>query len=81
VFGTTSKESEFDARGLEALANAVRLAAPRPLVAIGGIQARHLSSLRRVGVDGFAVISGVAAADDPTAAARVLMAGFAESGV
>lgn len=81
VFGTTSKESEFDARGLEALENAVRLAAPRPLVAIGGIQARHLSGLRRVGVDGFAVISGVAAADDPIAAARVLMAGFAESGV
>ena len=80
VFGTTSKESEFDARGLEALATAIRLAAPRPLVAIGGIQARHLGDLRRVGVGGFAVISGVAGADDPIVAARGLMAGFLGSG-
>jgi thiamine-phosphate pyrophosphorylase len=78
VFGTTSKESEFDARGLEALAIAIRLAAPRPLIAIGGIQTSHLVDLRRIGVGGFAVISGIAAAKDPTAAARELMAGFEE---
>ena len=80
VFGTTSKKSEFDARGLEALATAVRLSAPRPLVAIGGIQSQHLTDLRRVGVGGFAVISGVAGADDPIIAARELMTAFAESG-
>ena len=80
VFGTTSKESEFDARGLEALTTAVRLSAPRPLVAIGGIQSQHLADLRRVGVGGFAVISGVAGADDPIIAARELMTAFAESG-
>jgi thiamine-phosphate pyrophosphorylase len=77
VFGTTSKESEFDARGLEALATAVRLAAPRPLVAIGGIQSHHLGDLRRAGVGGFAVISGVAGANDPILAARELMTAFA----
>lgn len=76
VFGTTSKESEFGARGLEALASAVRLAAPRPLIAIGGIQVGHLEALRRVGVGGFAVISGVAGADDPVAATRLLIDGF-----
>ena len=80
VFGTTSKESEFDARGLEALRTATRLASPRPLIAIGGIEARHLGDLRRAGVGGFAVISGVAGADDPIAAARALMAGFEEYG-
>ena len=79
VFGTTSKESEFDARGLEALGEATRLALPRPLIAIGGIEARHLADLRLAGVGGFAVISGVAGADDPIAAARALMAGFAQS--
>jgi thiamine-phosphate pyrophosphorylase len=78
VFGTTSKTSEFDARGLEALVRATRLAAPRPLVAIGGIQLSHLSDLRRAGVGGFAVISSVAAAQDPVAAAGDLMRGFAE---
>lgn len=77
VFGTTSKVSEFHARGLDALVMATRLASPRPLIAIGGIQLAHLSDLRTAGVGGFAVISGVAAADDPIAAARALMAGFA----
>lgn len=80
VFGTTSKESGFEARGLEALADAVHLAAPQPLIAIGGIQIDHLGDLRRAGVGGVAVISSVTAADDPIAAARALMAGFAESG-
>ena len=78
VFGTTSKKSEFDARGLEALATAVRLSAPRPLVAIGGIQSHHLADLRRVGVGGFAVISGVAGAEDPIIAARESMTAFTE---
>ena len=76
VFGTTSKTSEFDARGLEALAVAVELASPRPLVAIGGIQLGHLDALRAVGVGGIAVISVVAGARDPIRAARELMAGF-----
>ena len=79
VFGTTSKASEYEARGLEALAEAVRLAAPRPLIAIGGIQSRHLSALREAGAAGLAVISVVAAAADPVAAARALVAGFTGS--
>jgi thiamine-phosphate pyrophosphorylase len=81
VFGTTSKESEFDARGLDALEAAVGIAAPRPLIAIGGIRADHLLDLRRVGVGGFAVISNVAGAVDPIEAARTLMKGFAEAAI
>jgi len=79
VFGTTSKESDYSKRGLDALREAVVLAAPRPLVAIGGIQAAHLDDLREAGVGGFAVISVVAAAEDPTAAARDLIARFSGS--
>lgn len=77
VFGTRSKDSPFTARGLEAVATAVALAAPRPLVAIGGIGVDALAALRARGVAGVAVISAVADAQDPEAAARALVAAFA----
>lgn len=80
VFGTRSKDSPFSARGLEAVAEAVRAAAPRPLVAIGGIEARDLPALRGLGVAGIAVISAIAAAADPERAAGELMAAFDSGG-
>lgn len=76
VYGTTSKDSDYSERGVEALRNAVALAAPRPLIAIGGIGAQHVHELRQAGVGGFAVISVVAAAEDPIAAASGLVADF-----
>ena len=76
VFGTRSKDSPFSARGLEAVAEAVRTAAPRPLVAIGGIEMSDLAALRALGVAGVAVISAVAAAADPERAAGELIAAF-----
>lgn len=78
VFGTTSKESDYDQRGLEALREAVALAAPRPLVAIGGITIDRVAALRDAGVAGFAVISVVAAAEDPVVATSDLVARFCE---
>ncbi|MFK7895014.1 MAG: thiamine phosphate synthase [Myxococcota bacterium] len=76
VFGTTSKASEYEERGLAALRGAVRRAAPRPLIAIGGITPDHLGRLADAGVRGFAVISAVAAAADPEEAARKLSLQF-----
>lgn len=76
VFGTTSKESDYSERGLEALRKAVALAAPRPLVAIGGIDPGHVADLKGAGVGGFAVISVVAAAADPAKAAADLIERF-----
>jgi thiamine-phosphate pyrophosphorylase len=76
VFGTTSKDSDYDARGLESLSEAVRLAVPRPLIAIGGIEEHHLEGLREAGVGGFAVISVIAAAEDPVSKVRALVAAF-----
>ncbi len=73
VFGTTSKVSEYTARGCDAVAEAVRLAAPRPLVAIGGIERRHLGDLRDAGVAGVAVISAILGATDPEAATRTFV--------
>jgi len=76
VFGTTSKESEFDARGLEALALAAKLASPRPLIAIGGIQLSDVSDLRDSGAAGIAVISAIVGSKDPTGATRAFIRAF-----
>lgn len=81
IFGTTSKASAYEARGLDALREAVALAAPRPLIAIGGITAAQLPGLREAGAAGIAVISVVAAAADPVAATRALVAGFSDAPV
>lgn len=51
-----------------------------PSVAIGGISARNAPELRGTGVEGIAVVSAIAGADDPTAAARELRAAFGLSG-
>jgi thiamine-phosphate pyrophosphorylase len=76
VFGTKSKASPYDARGEDALARAVRAAAPRPLVAIGGIGAANLAVVAAAGAAAAAVISAVAGADDPRAATRALVDAF-----
>ena len=78
VFGTTSKTSEWSARGLPALAEAVALAHPLPLIAIGGVDLDQLGGLRRAGAAGFAVISAVAGAADAAGSVRMLSAGWAE---
>jgi thiamine-phosphate pyrophosphorylase len=73
VFGTTSKESPHPARGLALLHEAAALVAPLPLVAIGGIHAGNAAAVIAAGAAAVAVISAVAGADDPDAAARALV--------
>ena len=79
VFGTQSKLSPYDARGLEYLAEAVRRVAPLPLVAIGGIGAGNLAEVARAGAAGAAVISAVAASPDPVRATRELVEAWEKS--
>jgi len=74
VFGTSSKDSPYPARGLAALAEAARVVAPRPLVAIGGIDASRARAAMRAGAAAVCAISAVAGAGDMEAAARVLVA-------
>ena len=71
VFGTASKESGYDARGVAGLAQAVGRAG-RPVVAIGGIAERNLSQVRAAGARAAAVISAIADAHDPAEATRRL---------
>jgi thiamine-phosphate pyrophosphorylase len=79
VFGTRSKSSPYEARGLSLLADVVRLVAPRPVIAIGGIDAGNAREITRAGAAGAAVISAVAAADDPEQAARDLAAALQDT--
>ncbi len=74
VFGTTSKDSPYDARGLDLVAEVVAAVAPRPVVGIGGIDAANAAALRDAGAAGAAVISAVATAADPVGAVRELAA-------
>jgi thiamine-phosphate pyrophosphorylase len=79
IFGTTSKLTDWGPRGLPALAEVVRLSAPRPVVAIGGIDAGNIASVARAGAAA-AVVSAVAGADDPRAATRELVTRLAGAG-
>jgi len=76
VFGTSSKPTPHAARGLAALAAAAARAAPRPLVAIGGIDAEHVGAVLAAGARGVAVLSAVAGAADPAAATERLVRAF-----
>lgn len=76
VFGTTSKETRFAARGVERLAAAAARVAPRLLVAIGGIDAARIGAVRAAGARGAAVLSAVAGAPDPAAATERLVRAF-----
>lgn len=79
VFRTPSKDSPYTPRGVARLAQVVRLVAPRPVVAIGGLDAKGAAEAVRSGAAAVAVISAVAGAPDPEAAARELTRALGES--
>lgn len=64
------------ARGVDALREIVRAAAPTPVLAIGGITAPRVAELRAAGAAGCAVIGAVLGAPDPGSAARALVAAW-----
>ena len=59
-------------RSLEELAD-LRRVSPRPIVVGGGVKAADIPALAKTGVDGFFVVSAVAGAPDPYAAAKELV--------
>ncbi|HHO50486.1 MAG TPA: thiamine phosphate synthase [Deltaproteobacteria bacterium] len=75
VFSTQHTSRPRPVQGLERLARA-RAVVPEgvPLVAIGGITAGRLASVRSAGASAWAVIGAIAGADDPVAATRALSA-------
>ena len=76
LFSSSSKESDYSARGIEMLRQAVA-AAGRPVVAIGGITGQNLEDVARAGAAAAAVISAIANAVDPAAETTRLAAVFA----
>ncbi len=72
IFDTTSKRDPDPVRGLEGLRRAA-LRCSRPLVAIGGIAVDNVADVIRAGAKAAAVIGAIAAAANPTTAARDLI--------
>lgn len=71
VFASTTKAGVRTPRGVEMLAQAVRLSRI-PVVAIGGIDRTNLDAVRATGVAGWAVIGAIWGASDVRAAIRCL---------
>jgi thiamine-phosphate pyrophosphorylase len=65
VFGTRSKETGYQAVGLELVGAAAKLAGELPVVAIGGITLENARSVIDAGAAAVAVISDLLVGDDP----------------
>jgi len=70
VWGTGTKP-DANARGLEGL-SAIAATTELPVVGIGGIDSANAATVIAAGASGVAVISAVAASDDPASATREL---------
>lgn len=73
VFGTTSKDTGYDAVGLERVAIATQLAGSIPVVAIGGITIENASSVIAAGAASVAVIGDLLAGGDPERRVRAFL--------
>ena len=69
IYPTTLKVMPYEPVGLVRLAEWAKLAAPYPVVAIGGISLERLPGVLACGVDGVAVVSAVTLAVNPRQAA------------
>lgn len=73
---TGTKTDAGDAIGVSGFRRIVELAAGRPCIAIGGITPADVPAVLEAGGAGVAVVSGILAAPDVTAAARAYAAAF-----
>lgn len=65
VFGTSTKETGYDAVGVELVEAAARRAPTRPIVAIGGVTLENAASVWEAGACSVAVIADLLAGGDP----------------
>ena len=78
IYPTTLKVMPYAPVGLDNLAAWTKLAAPYPVVAIGGISLERLPGVLACGVNGVAVVSAVTLAADPERAVRAGMMSFSD---
>ena len=65
VFGTRSKETGYDAVGLDLVGSAARKAHDKPIVGIGGITLENSQSVISAGATAVAIISDLLVGSDP----------------
>ena len=69
MFGTTTKNTGYAARGIDMLRQ-IRAAVKLPIVAIGGINEQNVKQVWQAGADSAAIISDILGTDDPAAKVR-----------
>jgi thiamine-phosphate pyrophosphorylase len=80
VFGTSTKETGYDAVGLELVAAAAGLTAGAvPLVAIGGITLERAPAVLKAGASCVAVIGDLIASGDPASRVRAYLVALASA--
>ena len=77
VFGTRTKETGYDAVGLDLVTAAARLARGRPIVAIGGITLDTAPSVRAAGATSVAVIGDLLTGGQPEARVKAFLKALA----
>ena len=78
VFGTITKETGYDAVGLELVSAAATRANGRPVVAIGGITLENATSVIAAGASAVAVISDLLITNDPEGQTRAYLQKLAQ---
>jgi thiamine-phosphate pyrophosphorylase len=78
VFSTASKPGHPGA-GLRTLAHLVRIVAPVPVFAIGGLTPQRVASVLAAGAHGVAVRSAILGAPDPAVVARAFLGALASA--
>lgn len=73
MFGTTTKETGFSARG-GAMLRQIRAAVKLPIVAIGGIKEANVQQVWRAGADSAAIISDILGAADIAEKTQLILA-------
>jgi len=77
VFGTTTKETGYDAVGLALVSAASARAQGRPVVAIGGITLQRVPSVIAAGASAVAVIGDLLVTNDPQGRVRAYLQALA----